>query len=61
MVETGLFCATHSVEGSKAKARRGGGGGGGGGLGGKFGESLIRRIGVVYHHEPPDKTKAYLG
>jgi hypothetical protein len=63
MVETGLFCETHSVEGSKAKARRGGGGGGGGGggLGGKFGESLIRRIGVVYHHEPPDKKKDYLG
>jgi hypothetical protein len=60
MVETGLFCETHAVEDSKP-ARRGGGGGGG--LHNKsrlFGESsLLRRMGVVYHHELPDE-KDYL-
>lgn len=56
--EKGLFCEKHS--GSKAKSRLGGGGGGGSGLGGKIGESLLPRSGVVYHHAPPDKKKDYL-
>lgn len=57
MVDTGLFCATHAVEDSKPAPGRGGGGGGGGlNKSRLFGESsLLRRMGVVYHHEPPDK------
>ena len=62
MVETGLFCETHAAEAGKAAPRPGGGGGGGGfgGGGGRgFRESIFRKLGVVYHHEPPEKKKDY--
>jgi len=54
MVETGLFCKTHSVEASKVKPRREGPGPGWG-SGGGSGSSLLRYMGVVYHHGPPHK------
>jgi hypothetical protein len=53
-VESGLYCDTHSGEGNKAKRRRGGGGGPGWGPGISE-NSLLRYMGVVYHHEPPHK------
>ena len=59
MTDVGLFCTTHAEEGTvrppDAKPRGGGGGGGGSlfGRGGRFRESIFKRFGVVYHHEPP--------
>ena len=53
MAETGLFCERHTAEENKPAPRRGGGGGGGS----SFRESIFRKLGVVYHHEPEDKTK----
>jgi hypothetical protein len=61
MTDAGLFCTIHAEEGTARPAdvkRRGGGGGGGGSLsgrGGRFRESIFKRIGMVYHHEPPNR------
>ena len=58
MVETGLFCERHTVAESKAAVKpRAGGGGGGGNM---FRESIFKKMGVQYHHEPEDKKKDYL-
>jgi hypothetical protein len=60
MAETGLFCETHTAAENKAAARPKAGGGGGGGGRSMFRESIFKKMGVVYHHEPEDK-KDYLG
>jgi hypothetical protein len=59
MAETGLFCETHTAAENKAAVRPKAGGGGGGGRS-MFRESIFKKMGVVYHHEPEDK-KDYLG
>ena len=54
LVETGLFCETHSPEGSKAKPRRGGRPGPGWGMSGNTGSSLLRYMGAVFQRGPSD-------